>query len=190
MMTRLLAAVCIATALIGASAAADEQEFGTNENRAVYQIDIRDSESRHSSIETLLVVSDDATLVAKTRHGIGRRNQDRVDYSFVPLLGKLSEHRYDKSDLSPANRVGRVLVDGVTLYLSLDAGAKPALADIRRIAVLNESFAFETRRRPKYVESAGRLADRGREIGGVYWTGGETLIALIRPFVVTDSGLW
>lgn len=189
-MTRLLAAFCVAATFFGAAAAADEREFGTNENRGVYQIDIQDRDGKRSSLETLLVVSDDATLVAKTRHGIGRRNQDRVDYSIVPLIGKLSEHRYDKADFSPANRVGRVLVVGATLYLSLDAGATPPLADIRRIAVLNGKFAFETRRRPKYVAASGRMADRGREIGGVYWTGGDTLMALVRPFVVTDSALW
>ena len=183
--------VILLAALAPSPVLANEQEDSFGDARTVYQINLKDEDGRPSTIRQLVVVSEEGALYAKTRHGLSRRNQDRVDYSSVPLIGKFSEHRYDKPDFSEANRVGAVRVDRGLLFLVLDQGAPVTLGEVRRIAVLNQEFAFETRRGLGAPNPQGAATSApGREVGGVFWTGGGTLMALVRPFVVTDGGLW
>ncbi|MEQ9123966.1 MAG: hypothetical protein RIM80_15540 [Alphaproteobacteria bacterium] len=163
-----------------------------SETRTAYQVDIRDREGRGSSIDRIVVVGDGQVRVAKARKGMARRNQSRIDYSAAPLVGKLSEHRYDKEDFEDAQRVGVARVDGHDLILVLDTDASVALDGVAKLAVLNGDVAYETRRPPGGAEAAeaSAWAAKGREVGKVYRYGDDALLALVRPFVVTDSGLW
>jgi len=163
-----------------------------SETRTVYQIDLRDKAGRGSSIDRIVVVGDGQIRVAKAQGGMARRNQNRIDYSVVPLLGKLSEHRYDEADFADARRAGVARVDGHDLILVLDADASVDVGAVAKLAILNRDAAFETRRPPGGAEAADRAAwaGKGREVGQVYRYGDDALLALVRPFVVTDSGLW
>jgi|GEM_PF-1989057 len=184
-------AAAVAT-LVPTMATAGDPDRDANESRTVYQFDVRDSQHRGGTIDRIIVVGDDAALTAKTRHGVGRRNQARIDYSFVPFVGKLSEHRYDKEDFVEAMRIGVVKIDGNDLILAVAPGAAFQAGDVAEVAVLNGNFAYETRRRLKKRDHAGRDVwdRRGREIGVLYRLGDDRALALIRPFVVTDSALW
>lgn len=121
-----------------------------------------------------------------------RRNQNRIDYSSVPFFGQLSEHHYDKENLNTATHVGSVQVDGRRLILVQDPNAAVSTSQIQHLAILNQNVAYETRRRLKSGDASGRAGFEGvgRQIGALHWNGGDRLIALIRPFVVTDSGFW
>ncbi len=187
-----LAALCLALGPLAAVAAGGDGGPDENEQRTVYQIEIEDAAGRHSSIDRVILVGDDVTRVAKARLGIARGNQNRLDYSSIPLIGKLSEHRYDKEDFVDANRVGVVRIDGHDLIMALAPGAALKAGGIAKLAVLNKTFAFETRAPLGRLEASGREAwdARGREIGALYRQGDDRLLGLIRPFIVTDAGLW
>ena len=192
-MTRLWAIFTVLLMAVGPTAAtARDPDRDETESRTVYQIDVEDRDHRGGSIDRLVVVGDGGTAVARAWHGVARRNQSRIDYSSVPFAGQFSEHRYDKEDFVEANRVGVVRIDGNDLILALAPGAQLAVADIGRVAVLNGPFAYETRRRLSGHDHKGRETwdRRGREIGLLYRHGDGNLLALIRPFVVTDSALW
>lgn len=183
-LTGLLVAACLAGAANG------EGGESETESRTVYQVDVRGEASGNRTFDRIVVQSGSARLVAKTRRGIARLNQDRVDYSSIPFLGGLSEHRYDKADFVDARRVGQAYAAGDTLTLTLD---KPVdIGAIHTIALLNQEFAFET----KATIQSGAWTDAaptdpaGDAIGDVFLTEGGRLAALIRPFVVTDSALW
>jgi hypothetical protein len=115
-----------------------------------------------------------------------------MDYSNVPFFCQLSEHRYDKENLNTATQVGSAQVYGGRLVLVLDPNAAVSTSQIQHLAILNQNVAYETRRRLKSgdVSWRGNFEGAGRQIGTVHWTGVDRLIALIRPFVVMDSGLW
>ncbi len=161
-------------------------------NRTVYQIMLEDREGRHSTSVDLFVVGKGQARVAKTQPGIARRNQARIDYSAVPLVGHLSEHRYDKEDFTPEDEVGLVKVDGDRLIFLLNLTGAPKPKEVKKLVVLNKSFAFETERGLKAGRAVGHAGwdKRGRTVGILYWNGDGTLKALVRPFVVTDSGVW
>ncbi len=185
-------AVCIAAATTMGAGGDGGPGADRNDNRTVYQIDLTDSEGRPSTIDRIFLLGDGRARVARTQKGIARRNQNRVDYSAVPVIGKLSEHRYDKEDFAPSTLVGTVRAEDNRLLLLIDADAAVQPKDIMRIAVLNGEVAYETRRGLLPGEAVGYAGwnERGREIGTLHWRGDDILLALIRPFVVTDSALW
>ena len=192
MIRRWIAVAALVAALGPALALAGDPDRDDGAARTAYQIDVRDGDGRGASIDRVMVVGDGTARVAQVRQGFSRRNQARVDYSAVPVLGHLSEHRYDKEDFGGADRVGVVRIDGRDLILLLDVGVAPAPADVTMVAVLNGQYAYESRRPPRSAKREDRAAweSRGRQVGALYRNGDGRLLALIRPFVVTDSGLW
>lgn len=188
--TMIAAMAALALTTAAPATASEGDRFSEDfDPRVVYQIDIEDSKGRHSSIDRMLTFVGDAKgLVIKARRGIDRRYQARLDYSATPFFGQFSEHRYDKQDFSDEARVGEARAVGYDLVLLLDDGfASP----IKSIAVMNKNFSFEARRAPK-VDADEARADwqgRGRKVGDVYRYG-DSLLVLVRPFVVTDSALW
>lgn len=188
-----LAALLAVPAEAGRGSDADQIEEAY---RTVYQIDIEDAEGRHRSIDKILVLDGQGVLVAKGWKGFRRTNQNRLDYSAVPYAGRFSQQRYDKEDFAPTFRVGEVRIDGAVMAFVLDEGAEAPRDEVAALAVLNQGFAFETRVaiKPGDWDRAGEgpevWRNRGRLIGEVYWTGAGALMALVRPFVVTDSALW
>lgn len=195
MLARVLTICAVCLAAGPAAAGGSDADQIEEAYRTVYQIDIEDAKGRHRSIDKVVVLLEDRAFTAKVRYGFSRTNQNRVDYSGVPIVGRLSQHRFDKEDVTPANRVGEARIDGSVLALVVDEGAAVVEADVEGVAVLNKAFAYETRLPLKPGEWAASVArpnwtGAGRLVGDVYWTGGGPLIALVRPFVVTDGGLW
>jgi hypothetical protein len=183
--TLLIAVAAVALMGAGGDGGPDEDE-----NSIVYQADIQDRNNQYASVTKILVSGPDGALSASGWRGFDRRNQNRIDYSATPIFGQLSEPRYDKQDFTEYNRIGEVRVDGSTLAIVLDEAASEKLADIRMIAVLNQNHAFETRGSLKASGSAAGWQSRGRVVGDAYLIGDGVALALVRPFVVTDSGLW
>lgn len=190
-LTRVFSRTCIgalaAIALMGAGGDGGPDE---NENTIVYQAEIQDSDNHYASIEKILVIGADGTLSASGRRGFDRRNQDRIDYSSTPIFGHLSEHRYDKEDFVEANRIGVARIDGGILAIVLDEGAIGHLSDIKMVALLNRDSSYETRGSLKAKPAKTGWHTRGRQVGIVYMAADGAALALIRPFVVTDSALW
>ena len=194
MLNKFLKGLMIASLSLGLSAPggddASNDERGAGDS--AYQIDVEDSKGRHMTVERIEAFDGEKMLLAKTRHGIDRHDQDRADYSFIPVIGKLSTRRYFKDDFVAANEVGAASVDGRVLVVTLNEGALKDLGSVKKIAVLNREFAYETRRRPKTKPATNAKGDRdgGRSVGKAYLLNDETLAILIRPFAVTDAALW
>lgn len=188
--------VAALSVLLAAPALAGDRDGDRRDDdrRTVYQIDLEDAERRHSTVDRITAVDGEGALVVKGWKGLSRSNQNRIDYSGAPLLGRFSENRYDRQDFAAHNRVGDVRIDGDEMALVLDDGADVPRDEVLRLAVLNTSFAYETRVKLKPGDwSKGAPADwrsRGRSVGGVYWTGAGALMALVRPFVVLDGAAW
>ena len=177
-------------AAVLAGAANGEGGETESEDRIVYQIDVTAEGGSNQTFDKLVVQSSEWAFVAKGWRGFSRSNQDRVDYSAVPFFGQLSGHRYDKNDFQAINRVGTAYADGDTLTLRLDDGVDARRA--AKIGVVNQEFAYETRGRidgDDWKKSAIGPPP-GEEIGGVFFTESGRLVALIHPFVVTDSAFW
>lgn len=183
--TLLIAVAAVALMGAGGDGGADEDE-----NSIVYQAEIQDRDNQYASVTKILASGPDGVLSASGWRGFDRRNQNRIDYSAVPIFGQLSEPRYDKEDFSDYNRIGEVRIDGSTLAIVLDQDATEKLADIRMIAVLNQDQSYETRGSLKASGAAAGWQSRGRVVGDAYLTSDGVALALVRPFVVTDSGLW
>ena len=183
-LTGLLVAACLAGAANG------EGGESETESRTVYQVDVRSEGGRNQTFDRIVVRSDSLRFVAKTRRGIARLNQNRIDYSSIPFLGGLSSHRYDKADFVAARRVGTAYAAGDTLTLALDQPVD--IGAIHTVALLNQEFAFETKATIRADDWADAPPSEppGAAIGEVFLTEGGRLAALIRPFVVTDSALW
>lgn len=180
-LTGLLVVACLAGAANG------EGGESETESRTVYQVDVRGEDGRNRTFDRIEVQSDSVRFIAKTRRGIARLNQDRIDYSSIPFLGGLSAHRYDKADFADARRVGRAYASGDTLTLALDQPVD--IGAIHTVALLNQEFAFETKAtiRADDWADAAPADPPGDVIGDVFLTEGGRLAALIRPFVITDS---
>lgn len=183
--TLLIAAAAVALMGAGGDNGPDEDE-----NTIVYQADIQDRDNQYASVTTILATGAGGLLSASGWRGFDRRYQNRIDYSAVPLFGHLSEPRYDKEDFADYNRIGEVRIDRSVLAIVLDEDATEKLADIRMIAVLNQDQAYETRGGLKAKGPDAGWRSRGRVVGDAYLIGDGVAIALVRPFVVTDSGLW
>lgn len=194
MLNKFLKGLMIASLSLGLSAQGGDG--ASNDERGAggggYQIDVEDSKGRHMTVERIEAFDGENMLLAKTRHGIDRLDQDIADYSFIPVIGKLSARRYFKEDFVAANEVGAASVDGRVLVVTLNEGALKDLASVTKIAVLNRKFAYETRRRPSSKPATNAEGDRegGRSVGKAYLLKNETLAILIRPFAVTDAALW
>lgn len=183
--TMLIAAAAVALMAQGGDQGPDEDE-----NKLVYQAEIQDRDNKYASVTTVLVAGPDGVLSASGWRGFDRRNQNRIDYSSVPIFGALSEHRYDKEDFTAYNRIGEVRIEGSTLAIVLDADAAEKLAEVRKIAILNQDAAYETRGGLKARGVEADWRSRGRVVGEAFIDGDGVAMALVRPFVVTDSAFW
>ncbi len=180
----------IAAAAVALMGAGGDNGPDEDENSIVYQADIQDSQNRYTTITTIMVAGPDGTLSASGWRGFDRRNQNRLDYSATPIFGHLFEHRYDKEDFDDYNRIGEVRIDGNKLAIVLDETAAERLAEIRMIAVLNQDASYETRGGLKARGADAGWRTRGRVVGDAYISANGAALALVRPFVVTDSALW
>ena len=162
------------------------------DNAIVYQIPLQLEGGGFEMVKKFVVVGEGRAKVGKTQIGVDRRNQDRVDYSSAPLIGHLSEHRYDKEDFTPANQVGEARIDGDKLVIVLSMAGAPRTDEITGVAVMNQNFTFESRGALKSGDAVGYAGwdKAGEPLAPVYWIGGKRLLVLVRPFVVTDSALW
>ena len=82
-----------------------------------------------------------------------------------------------------------VCIDGSTLAIVLDENAAEKLAEIRMIAVLNQDQAYEAWGSLRAGSAVAGWQSRGRVAGDAYMTGEGVALALVQPFVLSDSGL-
>lgn len=181
----LIAAMSLALMAQGGDGGPDEDE-----NTIVYQANIQDQDNRYATIDTIRVVAPEGSLQSRGSRGFDRRYQNRIDYSAVPIFGLLSEARYDKEDFVDANQIGVVRIDGRTLAIVLDENALLRMPEIKMVAILNQDQAYETRGKLKAKGPNGDWSNRGRLVGKAYLNADGTAMALVRPFVVTDSAFW
>lgn len=160
-----------------------------DENMIVYQADIQDQDNVYATIDTIWVLGPESSLKSRGSRGFDRRLQNRIDYSSAPVFGIFSEARYDKEDFVDANQIGVVRVAGRSLAIILDPEAAQRMTEIKMVAVLNQDQAYETRSlKPK--GPAADWSNLGRLVGKAYLNADGTAMALVRPFVVTDSAFW
>ncbi len=69
----------------------------------------------------------------------------------------------------------------------LDENATEKLAEIRMIAVLNQDQACETWGSLKAGSAVAGGQSHGRVVGDAYMNGDGVALALVHPFVLTDS---
>lgn len=118
--------------------------------------------------------------------GVVRYDQNRLDWSEIPLIGRFAHDRFNQSDFAPEKAIGEAYFLNGTVWLDLSEDA----ADRRypRIVFLNQDYAYIMDAAPA-PSPAMDLPEGppGRLIGGVFRGENGVLLVLVRPFVVTES---
>ncbi len=125
-------------------------------------------------------------LSASAKPGVMRNDQNRLDWSGLPGVGQLAEHRYRRSDFDPSREIGEAYFDRGVVWL--DLSDEPRHSTYREIVFTNQDFAYRMAAQPAFNRDIDIPArPPGREIGKVFLSDHGQLLVLVRPFIVTDS---
>jgi len=118
--------------------------------------------------------------------GVERQDQNRLDWSRIPLVGQLAEDRHNEADFAPENSIGDAYFADGTIWL--DLSDDPAGRRYPRIEFLNQDSAYRLKMPPAPAPAqALPSGPPGELIGHVFRGDDGALLVLVRPFVVTDS---
>lgn len=124
--------------------------------------------------------------IADPEAGVERVDQNRLDWSGIPLIGKLAHGRYNEADFTADREIGDAYFADGTIWL--DLSGEPTGHTYRELVFLNQTYAYQLADRPLPAKSASLPGQPpGRIIGQVYRGGDGSLLVLVKPFVVTDS---
>ncbi len=137
--------------LSAAGAAATEKQSERNQDlgggrgkQVIISLDyipISTTHLRNLGIDWVVLADGQSTLVADASKGVTQEDQDKIDLSFIPVLGDVAGGRYKAEDMGPETRVGSAWIVSRILLLALDARRKP-LSGQPEIVVLNQKSAF------------------------------------------------
>ncbi|MCA8929080.1 MAG: hypothetical protein KDC18_13510 [Alphaproteobacteria bacterium] len=119
--------------------------------------------------------------------GVVRQNQNRLDWSRVPLIGKLAEDRYNEADFKPDRSIGDAYFADGTVWL--DLSDEPRDRRYPQVAFLNQDYAYRLKSEPTPT-NVHPLPNGppGQLIGRVFRDAADgTLLVLVHPFIVTDT---
>ena len=104
-------------------------------------ISVTTADARRLGIDWVVLADGETTLFADAGKGVSQEDQNRLDLSFIPILGQATGTRYTADDVAPETRVGSAWFLERILFVALD----PARSDILsrpEIVVLNDKSAF------------------------------------------------
>lgn len=183
-----LAAICVAALNWGVAAFAeenDDQRSSYVDDRFEY-VPLLPEEGGSITVRRILLNAGGEVLSADPGDGVERVDQNRLDWSGVPVVGQLANERYNEADFTRARNIGDAYFADGTVWL--DLSDEPPDRDYGALVFLNQKYAYQLNARARPAKSVS-LPNQppGRIIGQVYRGSDGALLVLVRPFIVTDS---
>jgi len=181
----LLASACSGPFIENPNMRSDEPGVPLQSVYTVAKAPIRTRDDRFLDIARIAVNDAGRSYGTDSSQGLTQIDQNRVRLNDIPLAGGLFLPRLREAEFSERNRVGTVFAAGDTAYVMLDV-LNPR-GPYRHVVLVNgnNAWAFpDLAPKPPPGPAPGGSPP---VVGDAYARGGDTLLLLVRPSIITDS---
>ena len=179
--------LCLGLGLPGGAAWADggDQKGEELEDQRVDYVPFRTESGWGGVIREVAVDVGGERFLSRSRRGVERSYENRLDYRAVPYVGMLSSRHVAKGDFTPESQVGTAWMVGDVLHVKTEG--LPPMVRFSTVRIVNEDWMFRFLAGPVAGGAARDLPGGARQVGTAHAGEAGELTVLIRPSVVTHS---